>query len=138
MAAERDELGITAGYQDRVIQAYGGCVYMDFDRNLMKSRGYGQYEQLGVKPGAMDGLWLAYQRQGKDSGKVHRNIKELFEAGDESIRDGMQKLAFLAEETKHILLSSDDGGRLLLANLMSRNFGKPIYYERQHNVYDDT
>ncbi|KAH6576165.1 hypothetical protein BASA62_001555 [Batrachochytrium salamandrivorans] len=32
LSAERDELGIAAGLQDRVVQAYGGCVHMNFDQ----------------------------------------------------------------------------------------------------------
>ena len=32
LIAETDELGIKAGLQDRVIQVWEGCVYMDFDR----------------------------------------------------------------------------------------------------------
>lgn len=47
--AEREELGISAGYQDRVIQMYGGCVSMSFDRVLMETRGYGDYERLDAK-----------------------------------------------------------------------------------------
>ena len=31
LSIERDELGIAAGLQDRVIQVYEGLVYMDFD-----------------------------------------------------------------------------------------------------------
>ncbi len=38
LAAE-EELGITAGLQDRVVQVYGGVVYMDFDRGLMARSG---------------------------------------------------------------------------------------------------
>jgi glucuronokinase len=35
LAVETDELGINAGLQDRVIQVYEGCVFMDFE-----SKGY--------------------------------------------------------------------------------------------------
>lgn len=31
-----EELGIAAGLQDRVIQTYGGLVYMDFSKALME------------------------------------------------------------------------------------------------------
>lgn len=37
-----EELGITAGLQDRVVQVYGGVVYMDFDRDHMQEHGYGR------------------------------------------------------------------------------------------------
>jgi len=33
--AEKEELGINAGFMDRVIQVYEGCVYMDLDRRVL-------------------------------------------------------------------------------------------------------
>ena len=44
---ETRELGINAGLQDRVIQAYGGLVFMDFSKEHM-IRGYGEYEPLSM------------------------------------------------------------------------------------------
>ena len=38
LSVERDELGIAAGLQDRVIQVYEGLVYMDFDRERERDR----------------------------------------------------------------------------------------------------
>ena len=35
LSVEKDELGIAAGLQDRVVQVYGGLVYMDFSRECM-------------------------------------------------------------------------------------------------------
>jgi glucuronokinase len=43
---ERLELRINAGLQDRVVQRYGGCVYMDFDKELIDTLGHGRYEPL--------------------------------------------------------------------------------------------
>ena len=37
-----EELGITAGLQDRVVQVYGGLVYMDFARESMQRHGRGR------------------------------------------------------------------------------------------------
>jgi galactokinase/mevalonate kinase-like predicted kinase len=34
---EKEELGISAGLQDRVIQTYGGLVHMDFTRTEVNS-----------------------------------------------------------------------------------------------------
>ena len=36
LSIERDEIGISAGLQDRVIQTYGGLVHMDFTRQLVR------------------------------------------------------------------------------------------------------
>jgi len=41
------ELGITAGLQDRVIQVYGGLVYMDFERGLVEQHGHGRCARAG-------------------------------------------------------------------------------------------
>ena len=46
LETETHELGVAAGLQDRVIQVYEGLVYMDFSRNLIEERGYGEYEPL--------------------------------------------------------------------------------------------
>src|SRR4029453_18100806 len=46
LSVEKEELGIAAGLQDRVIQVDEGIVYMDFERKVMESRGYGIYEPL--------------------------------------------------------------------------------------------
>ena len=46
LETETRELGVSAGLQDRVIQTYGGVVYMDFNEELMKQQGYGRYEAL--------------------------------------------------------------------------------------------
>ena len=42
MLRAEEELGITAGLQDRVIQVYGGLVYMDFDKGSTQWFGYGR------------------------------------------------------------------------------------------------
>ena len=43
LQVETNELGINAGLQDRVIQIYNGLVFMNFDEELLTSRGYGGY-----------------------------------------------------------------------------------------------
>lgn len=35
-----------AGLQDRVIQVFGGCVFMDFSPTIVKEHGHGLYEPL--------------------------------------------------------------------------------------------
>ena len=49
LSVEREELGIAAGLQDRVIQVYGGLVFMDFTRDQMVEKNgllCGRYEPL--------------------------------------------------------------------------------------------
>ena len=57
LSAEQDELKISAGFQDRVIQVYGGIMYMDFERSFVAQYGYGRYEKLtNISPPPR--LWL--------------------------------------------------------------------------------
>lgn len=106
LSCEKDELGITAGLQDRVIQVYEGIVYMDFDRKLIESRGYGEYEEL--KPNPMPPLYVAYDAERAEISDVtHRNLKALFDAGDPGVVGAMQKYRDLTDRGKKALLSGD-------------------------------
>src|SRR5262245_8909776 len=58
LSVEKEELGIQAGLQDRVVQTYEGIVYMDFDRRLIEGRGYGEYEALKLPK--VPPLYVAY------------------------------------------------------------------------------
>ncbi len=46
LSVETEELGISAGLQDRVVQVYENCVFMDFDEAHMKEHGHGRYEEI--------------------------------------------------------------------------------------------
>ncbi|MGC4030442.1 MAG: hypothetical protein QM754_01665 [Tepidisphaeraceae bacterium] len=105
LSAEKDELGITAGLQDRVIQVYEGMVYMDFDRKLME-RGYGDYEEL--KPHTPPPLYVAYDADRAEVSDItHRNLRQLFEKGDPTVVGAMQKYRELTDRGKKALLSAD-------------------------------
>src|SRR3954447_17603944 len=43
LSVESQELNISAGLQDRVIQSYEGLVYMDFERSFVQANGHGKY-----------------------------------------------------------------------------------------------
>jgi glucuronokinase len=118
LSVERDELGLNAGLQDRVIQTYEGIVYMDFDRVLLESRGYGNYETL--KPAKMPPLYIAYDPDRAEISDVpHRNLRALFNAGDKTIVSAMQKYRELTDQAKGALLS---GNWSELDSLMNANF----------------
>jgi len=46
LEAEKFELGINCGFQDRVIQMYGGLVFMDFNKAYVEAHNKGIYEEL--------------------------------------------------------------------------------------------
>ena len=106
LSAEKDELGITAGLQDRVIQVYEGMVYMDFDRKLMESRGYGEYEEL--RPHTPPPLYIAYDADRAEVSDItHRNLRKLFDSGDATVVGAMKKFADLTDRGKRALLTAD-------------------------------
>ncbi|KAJ3027763.1 UNVERIFIED_CONTAM: hypothetical protein HDU68_003158 [Siphonaria sp. JEL0065] len=118
LSAEKDELDIAAGLQDRVIQAYGGLVFMDFNRDLMESRGYGNYERLPLSL-VPKGLWIAYVGVPSDSGKIHTNVRARFFQGDQEVITAMDLFADLATRAKTALLKHD---ATTFAELMDTNF----------------
>jgi glucuronokinase len=118
LAGEKEELGISAGLQDRVIQAYEGVVYMDFDRKVMESRGYGIYEPLN--PPKLPPLYVAYDPERAEVSDVpHRNLRRLFENGDPTVVAAMQKYRDLTDKGRVALMSGDWDA---LGRIMNENF----------------
>jgi glucuronokinase len=118
LSVERDELGISAGLQDRVIQTYEGIVYMDFDKTLLESRGYGTYEEL--KPPKMPPLYVAYDPARAEVSDIpHRNLRDLFNRGDKAVVDAMQQFRQITDEGKKALMSGDWKE---LSRVMNANF----------------
>ena len=118
LETETVELGVSAGLQDRVIQAFEGVVYMDFDRKLMSGRGYGNYESLD--PHLMQGVYLAYRRSLSEGTEVfHNNIRERWNQREPAIVDAMSQWASYAEQGRAALLAGD---REKLHKLLNDNF----------------
>jgi glucuronokinase len=106
LSVEIEELGISAGFQDRVIQAYEGIVYMDFDRKLMESRRYGQY--MPLVPIRLPPLYLAYDAERAEVSDVaHRNLRELFNRGDPTVLGAMQKYRELTDLARTALMEEN-------------------------------
>jgi glucuronokinase len=135
LSVERDELGITAGLQDRVIQTYEGLVYMDFDRQLIESRGYGNYEYL--KPDPMPPLYVAYDAERAEISDVtHRNLKALWEKGDPTVVGAMDKLRALVDRGRKAIESGDwdELHRVTNENFEIRKTIMPIAPENQRMI----
>lgn len=115
LSAEVDELGIAAGHQDRVIQAFGGCVFMDFNKDFMLGRGFGNYVPLD--PQLLPKIWIgnstyiantiivAYIKDPKESGKVHSDVKARFAKGDPVVLQAMTDFASYADKCRDALES---------------------------------
>ncbi len=118
LAAETEELGINAGLQDRVIQAYGGCVYMDFDKANMDRDGHGKYERLDVEK--LPNLYIAYKTNlGKVSGVVLNDIKTRYERGDIEVLESLARIEAIAEEGRKAIIA---GKTRKLHALTNENF----------------
>ena len=92
LAAEVEELGINAGLQDRVIQTYEGCVFMDFERHHLEKHNFGKYEKLDPK--LLPKLYIAYKTDlGKVSGVTFNDVKARYEKGDPLILESLNKIA---------------------------------------------
>lgn len=132
LAAESEELSIAAGLQDRVIQCYEGCIFMDFDRDLIDTRGYGEY--FRIDPALLPKIYVAYNTQlSKVSGKIHSDVKARFNRGDTAVIDTMNRIAGLAKEGKELLL---EGKSDQLHDLVNQNFDlrRTIYNISENNI----
>lgn len=105
LAVEAEELKITAGLQDRVIQTYGGLIYMDFAEELQQSRGYGEY--LRLDPALLPPLFLAYVLEPSDSGTIHSDVRRRWHEGDEVVHAAMRTFASFAETGREALARAD-------------------------------
>jgi glucuronokinase len=118
LKAETEELGINAGLQDRVIQVYEGCVFMDFNKEGLQKNGFGHYEP--IDPAFLPKLYLAYKTElGKVSGVQFTNLRERFEKGDPFVLDTLAELASLAEQGKEAIRKRK---YTLLNECINRNF----------------
>ena len=103
LEAERNELGINCGFQDRVIQMYGGLVFMDFNRDFVKVHNRGIYEPLD--PGLLPNLYVAFDpNRAEESGKAHRKVKSMFEARKPDILAAMSEFADIAQQGRDALV----------------------------------
>jgi glucuronokinase len=118
LSAELDELGITAGLQDRVVQVYEGLVYMDFSRPAMEELGHGSYESLD--PALLPGMFLAHQvGPAKVSGGVLNDVRARWERGDADVHETLDGIAALAIQGRDALMRGDHE---LLSSLVNENF----------------
>ena len=129
LETETEELGITAGPQDRVIAVYGGVVVMDFSEEAYVRNGgrHGDYRPL--QPELLPPLFVAWdERLSKSSGTVHNAMR--YRAAiehDPAVIDAMTRKAELVDEAVAALGA---GHRDRLGPIMDRDF------DLRRSVYD--
>jgi glucuronokinase len=118
LETETRELGMPAGLQDRVIQAYEGVVFMDFSRSIMEQQGYGHYEPLD--PSLLPNVYLAYRTSLSEGTEVfHSDIRGRFNAGDPEVVNAMRQWADYAADARQALIERD---HRKLDGLINANF----------------
>lgn len=142
---ERLELGISAGLQDRVVQVYGGLMYMDFSQSSSHT-GNDDHDSsandsnniyASLDPNMLPEMYLAYDAfAGGDSGHVHSSVKSRWAEQDEDLVQGMQLLGQFTDQAVDLMqklqtLTAAGGGgsdveiracKSELASLMNANF----------------
>ncbi len=103
LAVETEELGIAAGLQDRVAQAYGGLTFMDF------AGGGRRYER--VEAALLPPLVVAWRADAaEDSNVTHNDLRTRYARGEPIVRGGMIALAGCAREARAALRARDRAG----------------------------
>jgi len=130
LRVETEQLGITAGLQDRVVQTFGGLVSMDFGSMDVDGRfgvSHGAYQQEDAA--SLPPLFLAYREMAAEpSGNYHAVLRARFEAGDGVVRDTMRALAGVVVEGRAALRwkADDRFGELIGENMRLRRRLGPL------------
>jgi glucuronokinase len=121
LSVEREELGIAAGLQDRVIQVYEGLVSMDFGLEQEQIvDGFKSYAYEPLDPALLPPLYLAYSTLLSEPTEVfHNDIRGRFDRGEGRVVEAMRQFARLAAQSRTALLERDVER---LGTLMNQNF----------------
>jgi glucuronokinase len=109
LSVEMEELGITGGLQDRVIQVYEGLVYMDFSPESEKvAQGFRHYAYEPMDPRLLPPVYIAWHGGLSEPTEIyHNDIGGRFRRGDPEVVQAMKRFAGIAEEGKKALLAED-------------------------------
>ena len=114
--AEVRVLGWAAGPQDRIIQAHGGVLDMDF------GDGWRPDAWKPIDPSALPPLIVAWDtRTTTSSDVVHRDVRTRWEAGDAEVVTTMERFAALAAEGSRALATGEAGSRW--PDLLDESYG---------------
>lgn len=132
LSVENDELCIPAGLQDRVIQAYEGVVFMDFNRASVERLGYGIYEE--IDPALLPSVYVAYTAKLSEGTEVfHNDIRGRWNRGVRDIVSAMYQWANLAQRVRDLLV---EGRGAEMGPLLNENFDlrRRLYKLSQGNI----
>jgi glucuronokinase len=109
LSVETEELGISAGLQDRVVQCYEGMVYMDFDRMTEREvDGITFYAYERLDPARLPPLYIAYHNAlSEPTERFHNDIRGRYDCGEALVINAMQHFGRLTVQGRQALLSRD-------------------------------
>lgn len=117
LSAEKDELNIGAGLQDRVAQVYGQPVFMNFDKALMQQQGYGEY--IPFDKNLLPPVFIAYRNSLAEGSEItHNDFAKRYTEENSEVRDAIQQWIKLTEDAWSKLQQGDKN----IAALLNRNF----------------
>lgn len=118
LSVETKELGISAGLQDRVAQAYETPVYMDFNEKSMGKQGFGNYQMLDAK--LFPKFYIGFRRDQSEGSEItHNNLKARFRIGEQKVLDAMGEWADLTISFAEAMNNRDEDK---MHSLLNRNF----------------
>jgi len=109
LSVETEELGISAGLQDRVIQCYEGVVYMDFDKLAEREvEGITFYAYERLDPSLLPPIYIAYHNQlSEPTETFHNDIRGRYDSGELSVVNAMKRFGRLTVQGREALLCRD-------------------------------
>jgi glucuronokinase len=121
LSIETEELGISAGLQDRVIQCYEGVVYMNFDKLAeRKANGITFYAYERLDPALLPPLYIAYHNAlSEPTETFHNDLRGRYDCGESLVVNAMQHFARLTVQGREALLNQDAAK---LSALINENF----------------
>lgn len=106
LAVETEDIGLVAGLQDRVSQAYEGLTFMDFAGAESRAGVHGIYERLD--PALLPRLLIAWRTDAAaHSGEIHASLHARHRSGEALVHDAMAELAAVARGARDALLEGD-------------------------------
>ena len=106
LSVENRELGISAGLQDRVAQAYEKPVFMDFRKEIMDKQGFGMYEDLDVNN--FPNMYIAFRKNLSEGTEViHNNLRARYNIGEKVVLEAMNIWAEYTLKFKAALVKKD-------------------------------
>ncbi|NMA47454.1 MAG: GHMP kinase [Lentisphaerae bacterium] len=118
LSVEREELGIPAGLQDRVAQAFNEPVYMDFDKRYMDEHGIGRYRVIHIPKEIR--FFVAFRTDLAEGSEIlHSHLREDYEAGVPQVLEAMKEWASLTDQAMEAM---EKRQYEKLPALLNRNF----------------